>query len=660
MMNALLIVLLVGVALPASAQLTVDSLAALRMQLVLPVEQQQRALRDVNADVLGYEPIDMQQFGSDHLLLRSVSQGFRNVFTLPTKSGNYARSAAKANTLSSLVRVAASMTDVSAGRMTEARVDTSIITIQDAEFITLPVATQRLVSQIVRAAEDADPYLHQAFRGAAYDRLFTSKPTAVDLYNAVTAPWREERNGQYASTHFFGLDALDQLDRKALTFCGVVLTSHLDSAIAMWMKDTTVASATPRGQFAFKTARGWIICTGPGTDTIAPTQRPLLAVIDAGGDDLYLGRTASTLVPGQYFSVAIDRSGNDTYYADGDTAAICAGMLGVAALVDLDGNDRYVAGTMSIAASFHGIAILQDRSGNDTYELQGQYGQGASTAGIAVLDDQSGNDTYICAAEGQAFAQALGAAMVIDRSGDDTYLARLDGAPSELYLGQTVSRSQGAAFGRRADLGDGHSLAGGVALLLDVRGNDTYTAGAWSQGCGYWWAMGMLEDWDGNDTYTNGKYSLGAGAHFAIGVQVDLLGNDAYNVGNSDVVNQYQGHARDGSIGVSIDGDGNDHYLLRTHCGGSGDLNSIGWLWDRGGDDVYECDYTLLSAANGWTDTPPLGTTTRNAPFGTFRDDLRCVGLFIDGGGTNDYRWRGESTTHRDKVIGGYSATLEP
>lgn len=660
MIRALLFVFLIAGTSTVQAQLTTDSLSSLRMQLVLPQEQQQRALRDISADVLGYEPVDMLQFGSDHLLLRSVSQGFRNVFSLPTKSGNYARNAAKATTLSSLLRVTASMSDVSAGRMTESRIDTSIITMQDAQFERLPRATQRLVSQIVRAAEDADPFLHQAFRGPAYDQLFSSKPTAKAMYDAVTAPWREDRNGQYASTHPFGLDALDQIDRKALTFCGVILTSHLDSTLSVWLNDASVTSSTPDGQIAIQTSRGWIVCTGPGRDTITQTHSPLLAVIDAGGDDVYLGRTASTMVPRQYFSIVIDRSGNDTYLADGDTAAICAGVLGVAALIDIDGNDRYVAGTMSIAASFHGIAILQDRGGNDTYELQGQYGQGASTAGIAVLDDQRGNDTYICAAEGQAYAQALGASLLIDREGNDSYLARLDGAPSEMYLGQTVSRAQGAAFGRRADLGDGHSLAGGVALLLDVRGNDTYTAGAWSQGCGYWWAMGMLEDWEGNDEYTNGKYSLGAGAHFAIGVQVDLFGNDAYNVGNSDVVNQYQGHARDGSIGVSIDGAGDDHYLLRTHCGGSGDLNSIGWLWDRSGNDVYECDYTLLSPANGWTDTPPLGTTTRNQPFGTFRDELRCVGIFIDGSGTNDYRWRGESTPHQQEVVDGYAITMEP
>lgn len=659
-MKWLLIATLMAAACGAQAQLSVDSLANARLQLVLPLTEQQRMLRDLGVPVLGYEPVDMEQFGSDHLLLRTVRQGFRNVFTLPAKSGNYARSAARTTSLSGLVRLAASMTDVSAGRFTEAPMDTTVLTLTDPAFARLPVATQQLISRIVRAAGDADPFLHQAFRGSAYNALFSSGPTASDMYRAVTAPWREDRGGQYASSHPFGLDALDQVDRKALTFCGVVLTAHLDSAIAHWLADASVPASTPNGQTAIQTPRGWVVCTGPGADTISPSHQPLLAVIDAGGNDVYLGRTASTMVPRQYFSIVIDRGGDDAYQSSGDTAAICAGVLGVAILVDVDGNDRYVAGTHSIAAAFHGIAILQDRAGNDTYELQGQYGQGAATAGVAVLDDHRGDDLYLCAAEAQAYAQTLGAAMLIDRDGNDHYLARLDGAPSEIYLWQSVSRAQGAAFGRRADLGDGHSLAGGVALLLDVRGNDTYTAGAWSQGCGYWWAMGMLEDWEGNDTYTNGKYSIGAGAHFAIGVQVDLMGNDAYNVGNGDVVNQYQGHARDGSIGVSIDGAGNDQYLLRTHCGGSADLNSIGWLWDRGGNDVYACDYVLLGDPNGWTDTPPLGTTTLNAPFGTYRDELMSVGVFLDGVGTDTYRWTGATTPHQAEVQNGYSVRREP
>lgn len=654
-----------------------DSLVEERKAFV-PTDAMMARASELVQGPLGYQPVDMAQYKNDELLLPTVQQAFRNAWNLPRTSGGLARRAATSTGLGSLVRLGGGMIDVSAGRYLPMPTDTSAamdtlwhsslsgptLQRQRDAFSRLPEETQVLVARIVRAALDADRFIHHAFRRPEYDDLFARlqdrapEARASEMYRAALSPWIEDRDGQYASTDPFGIDGLHAIDLEALTFSGVILTTHLDSALSEW--SNADLSATPREPVLLHTRRGWIVCTGPGTDTIVPEVRPLLAVIDAGGDDVYLGRTASTMLPGQYVSMVIDRSGNDLYDARGDTAAVCAGVLGLAVLVDLEGNDTYRAGTVSIAAAVHGMAVLSDRSGNDSYELEQQYGQAAATAGIAILEDRSGNDTYICAAEGQAYAQTLGAALLVDHAGNDTYLARLDGAPSELYLGQTVSRAQGASFGRRADLGDGHSLAGGVALLLDVRGDDRYTAGAWSQGCGYWWALGMLEDWSGNDTYLNGKYSLGAGAHYAIGVQVDLSGNDAYNVDNSDVVNQYQGHARDASIGVSWDGSGNDAYLFRSHCGGSADLCSIGLFWDRSGDDVYTCEYVLLGAATGWADTPPCGTTTRNASFGTFRDDLPSVGVFQDGVGQDLFEWTGEPTDQKQAVVKGSSYVREP
>jgi hypothetical protein len=176
-------------------------------------------------------------------------------------------------------------------------------------------------------------------------------------------------------------------------------------------------------------------------------------------------------------------------------------------------------------------------------------------------------------------------------------------------------------------------------VLVDGAGDDRYHAQCWSQGCGYWWAVGILEDRAGNDTYENGKYSLGAGAHFAIGCQVDLAGDDAYNQGVTTAKNQFQGHARDGSIGVSIDGDGNDRYQFRSHCAGSGDLNSVALFWDRRGDDLYEVVLGEGAAAEGWAGTPPMGSATPSEVRRSFRDDLPTIGVFLDTGGADTYRW---------------------
>ena len=136
---------------------------------------------------------------------------------------------------------------------------------------------------------------------------------------------------------------------------------------------------------------------------------------------------------------------------------------------------------------------------------------------------------------------------------------------------------------------------------------------------------------DGDDVYENGKYSSGAAAHYAIGLHVDLAGNDRHNQGSTTAKNQYQGHARDGSIGVFLDGGGDDRYFLRNMCGGSANLCSVALFWDRSGDDAYE-----YSGDDSVGSIPPLGTATADPIQRGPRDDLATIGVFLDTGAYQD------------------------
>ncbi len=305
--------------------------------------------------------------------------------------------------------------------------------------------------------------------------------------------------------------------------------------------------------------------------------------------------------------------------------------------MDLDGNDRYSLAESGLGAAWHGVGLLLDRRGRDVYTVTDRWGQAAAHVGVGLLVDEAGDDRYSCGHQSQGLGSTLGAGVLVDVAGDDEYLARDDGNVSELYLNQSVAMSQGCGYGRRADLGDGRSLAGGFGVLVDGGGDDEYHAQVWSQGAGYWWSVGILEDLGGNDSYRNGKYSSGAAAHFSIGSHVDLSGDDSYNAGNDTAKNQYQGHARDGSIGVFIDGAGDDSYLLRSHCAGSADLASLAFFWDRAGDDRYDWEGGPSEKPGNWAGTPPLGSATVYAPFRSFRDDLEAVGLFLDTGGDDSY-----------------------
>ncbi|MEO1278727.1 MAG: hypothetical protein AAFV77_07240, partial [Planctomycetota bacterium] len=293
-------------------------------------------------------------------------------------------------------------------------------------------------------------------------------------------------------------------------------------------------------------------------------------------------------------------------------------------LWDLGGeNDAYEAVESSMGVGLHGVGMLIDDGGDDTYLVRQSWGQGVGHVGFGAIIDRGGNDQYTSGRSSQAHGSTRGAGVIVDLAGNDTYTIPDSTARSELYLGRVVAMGQGCGYGRRADLGDSRSMAGGFGVLVDGAGDDHYSAMAWSQG---------------------------AAAHFAVGIHVDLDGNDTYNANPERMANpytseeqwiaenQYAGHARDGALGIFVDGAGNDEYVLRANCGGSGDLNSVGFFWDRSGDDRYtglEIDPSPRNA--NWT-RPPMGTITiYPEPFRSFRDDLRAYGVFLDTGGTDTY-----------------------
>lgn len=634
---------------------------------------------------LGYSGDEMEQFGRDLCLMRSVSGLFRDVRAIPRTTGVRAEGfLADAAKTAGTVERAFLLTDVSAGRMlplpdssgwgaawlpdgtapgpaldailrySEADPVSGVAhgTIREADraaWLRLPESVQRLVVRTFIGAAEAAPWLRAAFADPCFAQLGLGGGNSVSIeerYARVTAPWTGERLGQAATRETLAFRALQALDREYLAFGSILFLAHLDRALEEY-RQTRRGAITPVGEMAggsFETALGTVRILGDGADRV---DTPAFLTLDLGGDDTYIGRQAVPLSFEQPIALVLDLSGNDRYDADRAIPGIACGCFGAGVLVDLAGNDTYRSVESGLGAAWFGTGLLLDGAGDDLYTLDSHWGQGAAHAGVGLLVDLAGGDRYTCAYEAQGMGSTYGAGVLLDVTGNDGYIARDDGNISELYLNQSVAMSQGCGYGRRADLGDGHSLAGGFGVLIDGAGDDLYHATAWSQGCGYWWGVGILEDLGGNDSYRNGKYSLGAGAHFAIGCQVDLAGNDRYNVGNPATMNQYQGHARDGSIGISIDGDGDDEYHLKSHCAGSGDLNSIGLFWDRRGDDIYRVTYAEPTEPTGWNDTPPMGTTTAYTPFRSFRDELPAVGLFLDTGGRDQYAGAGIAARER-------------
>lgn len=404
------------------------------------------------------------------------------------------------------------------------------------------------------------------------------------------------------------------------------------------------------------TAWGTIVLSG-GTDS--RWESGVLLLIDTGGNDQFIGLPANRSAQ-NWLSVVLDGAGNDQYlshaalartpvaqFEDRKTAKAPgpgSAAMGISMLYDLRGNDLYRTATPGIASAKGGIAVVSDADGNDIYDAYSE-GLGAATFGIGVLEDQVGSDRYSGFSQVQGFGGVLGFGAVIDRLGDDRFEAnnQVIDFPSPQTAQSNVSMAQGAGQGRRADFSDGKSASGGIGVLFDLSGNDTYSAGVFAQGVGYWGGTGMLFDSIGNDTYTGGWYVQGASAHFAVGILEDGGGDDTYTA----ALNMAMAAAHDFSLSYLIDRGGADRYDAPNLSLGAGNANGIGVFLDFDGNDQYKGTGLTLGRA-------------AEAPKGTLRARCLTLGLFYDGQGTDVYpqmaNWARDASRVTNWTDRGYTA----
>lgn len=363
------------------------------------------------------------------------------------------------------------------------------------------------------------------------------------------------------------------------------------------------------------TRYGRIVLGSAGNDTYEPLS--YLLILDTGGNDTYHGGGVSDNK--HPVSIIIDYYGDDTYHSD---IGCGTGIAGYGIVVDYEGNDKYTASKFGLGTGIFGQGLILELSGNDEYTTD-MYGIGAGICGTGVISDISGNDSYIGFQCCQGFGYVKGCGLLIDKDGDDTYIARDDTIkyPSAQTEEHNTSLAQGVGCGIRADYTDGHSMAGGVGMLIDGGGDDKYSCGVFGQGCGYWFGTGILMDFQGNDEYRGVWYVQGAGAHFALGVLMDSTGDDRYIA----TKNMAQGAGHDFTLGFFLDYEGNDYYDAPNLSLGSGNANGMGLFFDFFGDDSY-------ITHNGIT----LGRANTDAR-GGLRDNMKTIGIFVDADGKDIY-----------------------
>lgn len=512
-----------------------------------------------------------------------------------------------------------------------------------------PVPQQ--VRQQLAALKEVPPVVQQQAAFLIYTAIHARRwrDTALkemdnlnELFRLLTLPVadaeRELESGRPDGGNLLLERALKRVDLQRLLAGGHDCLLAAQQVMEAFQKLDSTTRETLKQPFEFTVDTPWgrVRLCGGGND-VHP-RLPYLLIIDTGGNDIYYGGGA-TLSVANAISWLIDLEGDDQYGADAQSLktpipeqpnrakagdmAFGGAALGYAVLVDMAGDDRYRTASAGLGAARFGVGVLIDLQGDDLYDGYA-FTQGAGYVGVGLLIDRGGQDRYACFQSGQGYGGVRGAGFLIDVVGNDQYLAHdqpLD-FPSPQTKERNTSLAQGCGMGRRADYSDGHSFAGGIGVLLDVQGDDLYRCGVFGQGAGYWGGMGWLIDLQGNDTREGAWYVQGAAAHFAVGYLEDRLGSDRYLA----AFNMAMGAGHDFSIGYLYDIEGDDQYDAPSLALGGGNANGIGIFVDLKGDDQYRI---RANSAN-------LG---RVNPFGkgTLRERALCLGLFLDGGGTDSY-----------------------
>lgn len=404
---------------------------------------------------------------------------------------------------------------------------------------------------------------------------------------------------------------IQKADRKAIFRAAAEMVSTISALIQNRQSRDSYTLQTP---IALTTPLGGILIAGIGDD-IHNLDRPLLLLIDCGGNDIYRGTYAYNDL-NHPFSIVIDLEGQDLYQSDKQPFGSVCGIFGLAALFDLGPkSDTYEGKTRCFGYSFGGVSLLYDESGDSTYNAESLC-FGASEAGISLLLDGDGNDRYSSYHDSQGYGALGGLGFLSDERGNDTYIAQATPVinPSPQLADRNTSASQGFGTGRFGPTLDGRSLPGGIGLLCDREGNDTYEAGVFAQGAGYGYGIGVLLDENGGDTYRAAWYAMGAAAHQGAGFLLDTNGDDRY------VATHYMmgGAASDFSLAMLVDGDGNDSYRAQNASLGYALTNSFALLLDRRGEDTYE----ILNRAGAGLAQNELPETLRGLwpSFGIFLD----------------------------------------
>ncbi len=382
-----------------------------------------------------------------------------------------------------------------------------------------------------------------------------------------------------------------------------------------------------------ETPSGAIIIGGKGPNTYQLDQmRDVAAVIDLGGGNTY---NEGTVGPDRPVLVVINLEGHNVFR--GTQAGIQGGaVLGVSMLANLGGENVYDAQDVAQGSAVAGVGMLVDFGPHNRYRGLRRV-QGQAIGGVGILIGRGGQNDYHAAMWAQGFGGPLGFGLLENVLGNNHYYCGGMWRDSYPETPGCEGWGQGVGAGLR------QVADGGVGVILDGGGENTYEFDYLSHGGGYWCGLGFARDFGGNTrrlitrtAYNGGprsqpnfqRFGCGWGCHYSMGFLFDDSGDDVY-----EGTIMGSGMAWDCSMGVLCDFAGNDQYKATGGLTqGTAHQMGFGILFDYNGDDVYE------------------GYGQGNAPSGiSYHDMPACGGNFsflVDYGGKDKYGCEAENNCY--------------
>ena len=434
------------------------------------------------------------------------------------------------------------------------------VALTDAEIPSCVQPKEITFPALLQTIEEASKQVREAMRGLTPEQQTLLREQAL-------RPWDDPQWNAI-------LELSPKIDRRALFKALSCLLSFLRKDHMDMLKEDLLKRFKNREDpilFQAETSAGPVIVGGYRSKVY---DKDAALILDLGGNNLYINNTGGTR-PDIPVAMVIDWGGHNRYIAR-ENFSQGAALFGGGFLIDLGGHSTFVALDGSQGAGLWGIGLLYHGGSSSVFQAR-SVSQGVGQMGVGLLVGGGGHDSYSCLYGGQAFGLFGGAGILINRGGNNTY--RLGGLQPDFRdpKKSTVSMGQGFGYGWRTE-GDKMGVPGGIGVLIDEKGDDTFIADYFAQGASYYYGIGILDNRGGNNRYIAGRYAQGAGIHTAIGVLLNRGGKSTYFTSHG--VSQGMGH--DYGVGFLQDDKGESEYRGGVLVQGAATQGGLGILADFG------------------------------------------------------------------------------